>query len=299
VASPKDDQPLKGGLYTITAPFDCFARDTVTLTTDLDTVFTGNTIGNPSTIQGYACQPWVESGGEDMFQLVVTEPVRLDASLQDYTADLDLFLLSDCDSDSCLAGVNSRFGLVLDPGIYWLSVDGFQGDSGTYGLHLVGSFAGVDTLICHADTAKAVSLPAGGGTYNDTDSIFGHANLMPFDERCSQFHEDAGEVWYALTMPHRYQLTITVASPYFDIALWLFDGCGATANCLDFVDVGVLGEDEIIEYSNLSGAEVTLYFGVDGFRAPSTELEGNYELSVIGALPGERNSLGAVKQLYR
>ncbi|MFH1841928.1 MAG: hypothetical protein ABIF77_01875 [bacterium] len=298
-ARPKDDRQVKGGLYTFTAPFTCFARDTLILTTDLDTLLTGDTSGNPDNIPGYACQQWAESGGEDMFRLEVLEPVRLDASLQDYTADLDIFLLSDCDSDSCLAGENSRFGLVLDPGVYWLSVDGFQGDSGVYGLHLECSFPGVSPLICHPDTAKAVQLPGGGGTYDDSDSIFGHANLMPFDERCSPFHEDAGEVWYALTLPPRYQLTITVSTIYFDVALWLFDGCGAAAECLDFADDGVLGEDEIIEYTDLSGDEITLYLGVDGFRAPNSDLEGSFELSVNGVLPAERKSMGALKQLYR
>jgi hypothetical protein len=301
-------RPPAVSLPAPTAPFNCPDADTVTVWALCDTVLVGDTTGAANLVERYGCAPWNEPGGEVFYHLDLRADVRLSASLQNYEADLDIFLLDACDGDACLAGENAVLGLTLAPGHYWLVVDGWEGEqgdvqSGPFEVRLICRYPGVPPEICTGTATIPVAISA-GDPYDDSGSLYQQPDLMLLDESCSPYYEDAGEVWYALTLNHRTEITVTVSMSFLDAALWLFDGCGMSAVCLDFADAGVLGEPETLTYINLSGAPQTVYLGVDAFRPPDPNspdpvLLGSYTLSIGSVLPTQRQSLGGLKGRYR
>lgn len=307
-ATLKGERSPDSGPWPLPTPFECPEVDTIVVFAACDTVLTGDTTGAPDLVSGYGCVGWDESGGEQFFLLDVRDDagyggIRLSLALQDYTEDLDIFLLSACDGDSCLAGHNVQIGLTVPAGFYWLVVDGYEGASGSFGLRVQCRLPGVPPQVCEPGGAKEVDFTQGNLSYEDTDSVFEQPNLMVFDS-CGDYFEQAGEVWYALTLPHRHLLTIDVQPLFIDAALWLFDGCGLDATCLGSIDDFLRGELESLSYVNSSGADQTVYLAVDALWPPDPqsadpELEGQFDLSIGGVLPIERTSFGRLKALYR
>jgi hypothetical protein len=304
----QSERPPATSLPAPTAPFECPAADTITVWALCDTVLAGDTTGAANLVDRYACAPWNEPGGEVFYHLDLRADVRLSAALQNYEADLDIFLLDACDGDACLAGENAVLGLTLAAGHYWLVVDGWEGSqgqiqSGPFEVHLVCRYPGVPPEICSGSATIPVAITA-GAAYDTTGSLYQQPDLMLLDESCSPYYEEAGEVWYALTLGQRTEITVTVDMSFLDAALWLFDGCGMDAVCLDFADATLQGQPEILSYANLSGGSQTIYLGVDAFRPPDPdsqdpELEGSFTLSIGSVLPVQRRSLGGLKELYR
>lgn len=94
------------------------------------------TAGAAAWAASYACAPWwPETGPERVFALTVNTTGTLDALLSGLQSDLDVFLLADARTTSCLAhGDNSLTLPALAPGLYYLVVDGFNGAAGPFQL---------------------------------------------------------------------------------------------------------------------------------------------------------------------
>ncbi len=284
--------------------FACAFRDTFT-TADLDTVGDDTTDG-PNLLTTYACQSWTESGPEHVYRLEVADRVEFSARLADLAGgvDLDLVLLGACDTDDCLAQVNTGFTAVLDPGDYVLIVDGYQGSAGAYTLLMSAKTPGVPDEICAEGGAEPVSAPDSG--FATEGNLFGLPDLIQAYADCSDLWHSAGEAWYAVTVPaaasdafRRVTITASAADPSLDLALWVFDGCGETALCLDFADDATGGGTESVVLENQGDSPRVLLLAVDAFRPPATQVTGGFGLQFTVAVPAERRSLGGVRALFR
>jgi hypothetical protein len=298
------DRPDETGFRHARETFDCAFRDTFTAA-GRDTVRDDTTAG-PSLLTTYACQLWTESGPEHVYRLEVAARCEFSARLTDLDdhVDLDLILLGSCDTDDCLAQENTGFTAVLDPGVYVLVVEGYHGSAGSYTLLMSSRAVGVPSEICAEGGAVSVEAPDGLTTL--PGNLFGRDDLIRGYPDCSDLWHLAGEAWYAVTLPaagvgeHR-RVTVTASSvdPSLDLALWVFDGCGETALCLDYADDGIGGESESLTLENLGDTPRVVLLAVDAFRPPETEFAGGFVLQFTVAVPAQRSNLSDVRALFR
>lgn len=94
------------------------------------------TVGLPNNAALYNCVGWNESGGEEVWRLVLAERRNVVATLTTGGCDLDLFLLSACDATTCFRYGSTGFTQIVEPGTYYLVVDGYNGASCSYTLTL-------------------------------------------------------------------------------------------------------------------------------------------------------------------
>jgi hypothetical protein len=289
-ATDKDFRPADRDFVSVTTTFDCEGAPVIPIAVGCDTTLRGSTVGAANQVPGYGCVAWNENGGEAIFRLEAPagESVRLTAALDSLIGDLDLFLLTECNSEACLAYANREISLVLESdAAYYLIVDGYQGAAGPYKLRVTCLYAGLPPQICDlADTTVArveadYQLPAQsfGGT------TFERENLVESYE-CSPYLEKSGEVWFTLVLDSEHTLHAEVVALYFDAALWLFDGCGPASRCLRFADASLSGGTETFAYRNAGLESQRLFLAVDGFRAPESELLGTFQLTLSGSFAG-------------
>ncbi len=237
------------------------------------TTVVGQTNGASQT-DGYSCVTWPESGSEYIVLLDVTTALLLHATLTS-TADLDLFLLSDCHSDSCLVATNREFMVEIPGGSYVLVIDSDQGGELTFSLDLEGLPVGVPLQACAA--AKPLACSEAGveiiGNVFEQDAFVVYAD-------CSPILEYGTERWHSLELPAGGSLQVTLAMPQADGALWLFEGCGPSATCVAFSDQSSTGGNEELDFTNGSGADHTYYLVVDTFRPVESETAGAFTLHV-------------------
>jgi hypothetical protein len=93
-------------------------------------------VGGPTNVDYYGCGDWNQAGPEVVYMLQIPFPhTSMVATLSNMTADLDIFLLSDCDESACLHAEDFSLPYTFaEPGIYYLVVDGFQGAESDYTL---------------------------------------------------------------------------------------------------------------------------------------------------------------------
>lgn len=280
----------------------CDGSDLLTLTAGMNSILEGDTSGGVSNVEGYGCKPWSETGPEAVYRLRIDEPVTLHALL-DSPAELDLFLLNECEADSCLAASIREFVIELAPRVepYVLVVDGYLGAEGPFTLELETFASGVPANVCADALQVAVA---------DTARFFS-GNLFDLENQllsapCGSFMERGGEQWYALVVPPRRDLDVTLLDLYFDGALWLFDGCGPDAECFGFADAALAEGTERLAAVNESNESVVWYLAVDAFQAVSSEngfieSDGAYTLEITGTsnVPAENRDWGGVKALFR
>lgn len=129
----------------------------------------GTTVGSASIIDQYNCVSWNESGPEVAYELTLASSSDITASLANLSADLDVFLISSCDtaSVSCLAyGDNQLTYQSAAPGTYYVIVDGYLGASGSYSLTVeaapIVSFPAISPICADASPVQLSASPVGG-----------------------------------------------------------------------------------------------------------------------------------------
>jgi len=300
LATARDDRPADIGFDAPRVGFDCArAETTLTVTVDSADTLQNDTTGAVSELPGYSCFGWDESGPEQIYKLEVTEQLVLYAGLSDLQSDLDLFLLDDCDTDACIAHANTEFATLVAAGTYYLVVDGYQGAAGPYTLVISGHHQGVPEAICDTSSDLAaipIDWPLAEAR---TDTLFGRPNLIQVYS-CNPILRTGGEVWYAISLPPEWQLDANVTSiPMgLDPCLWLFDGCGPSPACLEFVDAGGAGEVENLSWSNDGNETVTVYLAIDSWRPPETVFDGIVTLAAP-LVPLQQTSWSDLRRLYR
>jgi hypothetical protein len=285
--------------------FDCFPPDSLTVTLGSLTTLSDSTIGRTNLINSYPCALWPEASPELVYRLNVATDLRLSAILSDLgPVDLDLFLLNDCDSDSCLVGASLEFGINLTAGIYYLVVDGSSRPSvsaGTFTLTLSTRVLGVPEVVCAPGGALPVDC-AGDLITIVGDNLFEQPNLIN-EFSCGLFPRTGGELWYRITLPGTQQVAINLrdVSEVLDPNLWLFAGCGPDAQCLQYADANLAGVGESLTWVNSSESAMTAYLAVDAARPPASIFGGQYtiDFQCQSNVPTTATSLGSLKSLYR
>ena len=300
LATAGDERPADIGFDAPRVGFDCArAETTLTLTIGNADTLQNDTTGAVSELPGYSCFGWDESGPEQIYELEVTEQLVLYAGLSDLQSDLDLFLLDACDTDACIAYANTEFATLVAAGTYYLVVDGYQGAAGPYTVVISGHDQGVPEAICDTSSDLAAIPIDWPRSPWSTDTLFGRPNLIQAYS-CNPILRTGGELWYAVALPSEWQLDANVTNipSGLDPCLWLFDGCGPSPVCLDFVDVGGAGEDESLSWSNDGAETVTVYLAIDSWRPPETIFDGVVTLTAP-LVPLEQTSWSDLRRLYR
>jgi hypothetical protein len=97
--------------------------------------YTGTTVGGTTIWNNYNLSSWMETGPEKVHKVTTTSAGRIEAILSDHTADLDVFILTSCSNNSCMAfGDEAAVYSNAPSGSYYIIVDGHQGASGAYTL---------------------------------------------------------------------------------------------------------------------------------------------------------------------
>ncbi|MBD3221245.1 hypothetical protein GF314_08370 [bacterium] len=292
------------------------ARAEITLAAGETVAFADTTSGD-GVVDGYACRDWSEAGPEHIYLLEVVEELNLDIWLADNDPDLDLALLTDCDSDSCLVQANTQISGRLEAGDYVLVVDGYEavpgegGVAGPYELTIETRAVGVPAEVCAPGTAADLGEFAGTVPPVQIDgNLFGQPNLISVYD-CAPLAARGGEQWFTASLAASdttyddgtdlatIRLTFSVSADSLDTVIWAFDGCGPDASCLAFADDGPAGTVEELVYQNDLEEPVTLYLAVDSVQPAERESQGTFQVSTEGAVPVERRTLGDIRSLFR
>ncbi len=97
----------------------------------------GNTLGWANFFTNYASSEWSESGSEQVWILTLPEMRTVTVELAaDGGSNLDLFILDSCDPASCIAYGDTAVTALLEPGVWYIAVDGRDGAAGEYVLQV-------------------------------------------------------------------------------------------------------------------------------------------------------------------
>ncbi|MFH1312955.1 MAG: choice-of-anchor J domain-containing protein [Candidatus Eisenbacteria bacterium] len=100
-------------------------------------VVAGNNGTGEYNVEYYSCVSYWEYGPEVVYELVIPGPecYQVSASLAGMTADLDVFILGSCDENDCIDYGDVSFTTdCLEPGTYYIVVDGYYGDVSDFTL---------------------------------------------------------------------------------------------------------------------------------------------------------------------
>jgi len=127
------------GSYTLSVRcgkgLDCSAA----VSASCEASYQGDTTGANSNVTYYNCSSWDESGPEEVYVLTTEASGDITAALSgmDLGVDLDVFMLSSCDENTTLAyGDWAASYSHAAPGTYYIVVDGYKRDSGSYALDI-------------------------------------------------------------------------------------------------------------------------------------------------------------------
>jgi hypothetical protein len=281
---------------------DCAAAPLLSCGASIDST----TVGALNNVSQYGCVAFDESGGEVVYRLELQNHTEIDLRLTGMTADLDLFLLSDCDPTACLrssASVSSeRIVACMPPGEYLIAVDGFDGQSSAFALE-------VDCTPCLPCAPTVSNDGCGSATkiasHGETQILSGStccANDSSHGNACSGFLALGLDVAYRLDLPPGCSIEATlrdgVDGKDMDLSIYMATSCAdLQASCVAGSDANAIG-DESFSYTSADGG--TYYLIVDSFGNQSC---GDYELEVsftnCSLVPVESHDWTQVKQLYR
>ena len=305
-ATSKDTRPPVPGFVPVRTPFPCTGRQTFNPTPGWSATVVDSTTDAASDLPGYACYAWPQEGPEHIYEIVVTDEIELVAALTGLTAevDIDIILMSDCDTDSCIVGDNTEFSAILKPGTYWLAVDTVGEGSppgGPYTLTLSAFWPGIPANACaDADTTFHLCDEAedlAGNLFEQPDLLRNYAcdNAVTLQR--------GGERWYALAAPSQrmVQLTATpIEGGTLDLAMGLFSGCGPEAECLAFVDETFAGFPEVLNWPQAAAELDTVWLAVDCYSPPAALESGVFTLTVdCGTVPVKTTNFGSFRARYR
>lgn len=297
VIYPDVDTRPPDAVARLRAEPDCASAPAHTLAPGESLTLGGDTTGGTSLVDGYAGFDWDESGPEAVFEITTSATTLLQVLLDAPAADLDVFLLSACDSDACVAGHNAEFLAEIPSGVWYVVVDGYRGAEGAFQLEVVAHHGGLPAAAC----AGAETLdPA---TEQTPGNILDRPNLITTAE-CSSYLAWGGEVWYRITLPPSTRVSLTLGDQPFDAVLWAFEACGDEPTCLAYADAGTSGDPEELEFENLSAAPWEIFLGVDAL-APvdsddgGTVFDGGFVLSTSLTVGSESSTWSALKRRYR
>ena len=199
--------------------------------------------------------------------------------LQSATVDLDLFLLSVCSPATCLAAsrnnppldeaINSVF---LNPGTYYIVVDGYGGDTGSFDISLSfssgcgGGGGGCNNLSPIACGELLNGQTTIGQANNFTASSYNACNV----QNSSLFNAADKEYEFTLTSDQEVNISMEILSANTDLDMFLLSSC-SPAICYD-----LSGSNTPFESIQTYLTAGTYYIVVDGFNGA----QGNFNIQL-------------------
>jgi hypothetical protein len=251
----------------------------------LDSLAGDNTSGNRNA-DAYSCVSWNETGPEIVYEMAVTLPgTYMSASLSDLTADLDIFLLSSCSEDSCLAfGDNAVDYTFTHPGTYYIVVDGYYGATSTYTLRV--ACPNVPDLyfairfygdpVADAEGRPAPPYPG--------ECLYTYYTTNPheaWDAGLSTYSYWADIPPFPVEAGHHYWFSVQSVLQFYTHGQWYWDQSATVEQLYPVMDFATLGVPRWTTFPDVG------YF---------TDVA--FELATIDS-PVERTSWGAIKAMYR
>jgi len=244
-----------------------------------DSILSSNASGQTN-VSIYGCSSWLEDGPEVVYALHILFPgTEMTASLSGMTADLDLFLLTACDPDSCVVYGNESIGYTFArAGTYYLVVDGYYGAVSNYEL-TIDCPAAPDkyfTIRVYADDPSPPATPQPGQLLYETSTFDVHEELNAGGN--SYWADIPG---LAVVEDGHYWVSVQHVMSWDTYGQWYWSPTAGSVQhpaVLDFDYVGVPRWTPIADlgYSN----------------------DLAFELSVTDS-PVERGSWGTIKAMYR
>ncbi|MCA9534174.1 MAG: PPC domain-containing protein [Myxococcales bacterium] len=229
----------------------------------------GNTTGGPSMMQG-SC---VQSGNspEHVYAFTVTERAMVDIALES-SFDGALYLMTACGTNELACNddnpdtAHSRLRVTLDPGTYYVAVDGYGSPSqGDYSLSVQAQSMQSVAQVCSAAPPLTPGVPVRGDTSGSADY---------FQATCAGGAHSPDNV-YRLSVAQPSRLRLRQSTPGHDGAIYVRSACDAAASevmCNDdhgttaaSMVTGVLQPGEYFVFS-------------DGYSGGQSQAAGSYEL---------------------
>ncbi len=248
----------------------------------------------------YSCVGWDESGPEVVYELVLATDMIVTATISNYSADIDIFLLSACDENACLEyGGITLTSDCLPAGTYYIVVDGYNGATSAYDLAVsCGDCGGPGPENDTCEGAIDLCGEADGmGAFSMPYSTVGAASDYPLGiSSCTGYSVTGGDLVYTVCLEPGGTLDVTQTVTH-DGAMFLMTDCNDPfSSCVAGSDNCCSGADEIINYVSVAGG--TYYLVVAGYQF---EGEGTLSGTVTGccATANEKSSWGEMKNLFR
>ena len=101
------------------------------------TMYSGANSNENSHIESYSCNSWTESGPERVHSITPAANGVINATLSNYTGDLDVYILGSCDPTDCLGTVfsdSATYANAISGTTYYIVVDADDGSGSAYDL---------------------------------------------------------------------------------------------------------------------------------------------------------------------
>ena len=232
------------------------------------TPYNGTTVNGQSNFNHYSCAPQQEQGKEIIHTITLTQASDVTASLSNLNAiDLDVHILSACDTSSCLArGDNIATATNLAAGTYYIVVDGFgvaPAPEGSYTLTVNCTPIPNGPGTCINPVAITCGTPYNGSTVNGQSTFDSYS--------CGSQAEQGKEIIHTLTLTQASDISAALSNLNgVDLDVQVLSSCDAMT---------CLGRGNNVANVNAL-APGTYYIVVDGFGTGSGAVEGSYTLTV-------------------
>jgi hypothetical protein len=265
--------------------------------------YSGNNAGGAVNTEFYNCQPYSESGPENVFRLTLGATTNVTVTMAPQGCDLDLFVLASCDENDCIgssAGTSTET-VVLDclaAGTYYVVVDGYAGAACGYTLSI--SCTDCSGPVENENCGSCAPLACGAidmtvdtrSTNNDYDPGAGNS--------CTGYSASGGDLVWCVCIPaNGGTIDLSVEEVDYDASVYLVTDCAdPVGSCLSGSDCYPWPCFNSIFYTNGSGADINAYLIIDGFGggAGTTHVTGT--LDCCGGTPTEETSWGSVKARF-
>jgi hypothetical protein len=245
--------------------------------TGCNVVLTGDNTGGPTNVQFYNCSSWDESGPEVVYELMIPfDGTNLTVTIGDLSADLDIFLLSQCHEGTCITYGHYSFNVLVDAGIYYLVVDGYFGAVSSYTLTI--DCAGVPPLYFAVRFYNHVVDEPGMLLY---ETYVGDIHETPY-ERYVLYEYWADIPPFPVTQGQHYWISIQSVMNQLDFGQWFWQRSEFSALEWPVWDAAVFGFDRWTPLPDAIGTTGDMAFGLAHVETPV-----------------EARSWGVIKSLYR
>ncbi len=238
-------------IFSITVGFlfsqTCYDGDLTCNSEFSDTTANGN-----SNFDSYSCCNWEETGKEKIYRLVLDDWADVDISFTSLSADLDLFILTDCNNpDSCISYGDNEISTRLDAGTYYVVVDGNEGAEGDFTFNVTCLYNCVDEEI--SGDIDEIGDTSSGDNVLSNYSCTGSTDFSG-SEYVYHFHLDSKKI-----------IKIKLLTSY-NLSIFLLTNCNDGNSCIGY------GSDKMLK--SLDSGDY--YISID---SPPGD-EGNYRIIV-------------------